>query len=133
MEANTNNQHHNVNVDSSQIEDKQSPWLKRIAYIVLVAIAAIFIGWLKSSSVPECSDKEVKQLIREIFARDGLKLLDLTGIATKNKEKRQCKCTAIAKYKDEDGDIGQFGIEYLIELADNNKEFTVNVKPQLGF
>lgn len=94
-----------------------------ITSTLLVALCLVGCG----GSLPECGDKEVINLLKEISKKQGIELVSVSGISTKKREGNECRCTALGKFKFM-GDVEEANINYIINLADNKEEFTVTMR-----
>ena len=99
--------------------------LSKVALITSVCLMLVACG----ASVPGCDDKEVRDVLNKISRDNGVTLQKLSGISTASKGDKSCTCTAIATLS-EGGQTEDIPIEYIINLADNKKEFTVTMRPR---
>lgn len=95
-----------------------------VSYIALIFTPLLF-GC--GSSLPNCSDKEVISLLKQISKKHDIELISVSGITTKNRSDNECKCTGLGKFRS-DGEEEELNINYIINLADNKKEFTVELR-----
>lgn len=98
--------------------------MKKIIKSSFLLLAMILTGC--GSSLPECSDKEVIALLKNISKKNDVELVKISGISTKNRGDKSCTCVALATFKD-GADQEELSIQYEIDLSDDGKEFTVEM------
>lgn len=80
------------------------------------------------TKVPECDDKEVHGLLKKIFADNDVSLLSNSAISTIKTDGKTRMCRSMVNLKNnKTGEREKIMLQYEIVLADNKKEFTVEI------
>lgn len=98
---------------------------------ISMLLGVICLSACGGSSLPECSDQAVIDVLKNIVAKQGefMTLTKVTGISTKSRENKSCTCIATATIKNMVNlDIADLPIQYEINLSDDSKQFNVYMK-----
>lgn len=95
-------------------------------YILATLVVLLSFAAGCSASLPECGDKETKDLIAEILKMNDMDLLEISSVKTVKRENESCQCSARAKVRFM-GEEMEDTLEYLITFSDDKKKFNIKI------
>lgn len=98
--------------------------------VIILALSLVALTGCKAS-VPSCDDKEIDSLLSKILIGQGFSLVKNSAITTVRSDDRVRICKSLMTVKEAASpQTEEIGVIYEINLADNGKEFTVNLRAE---